>query len=68
MLPDVQGGGRGGRMLGTLLDALSAAGSPGVHLGVSPANLRAIGFYEHFRFAAEPSASSADELIMIRAL
>ena len=68
MLPDVQGGGRGGRMLGTLLDALAAAGSPGVHLGVSPANLRAIGFYEHFRFAAEPSASSADELIMIRAL
>ena len=34
MLPDVQGGGRGGAMLRTLLDALAAAGSPGVHLGV----------------------------------
>jgi ribosomal protein S18 acetylase RimI-like enzyme len=55
-------------MLGTLLDALAEAGSPGVHLGVSPANHRAIGFYRHFRFEAEPAASSADELVMIRAL
>jgi ribosomal protein S18 acetylase RimI-like enzyme len=68
MLPDVQGNGRGGRMLRTLLDALAEAGSPGVHLGVSPANHRAIGFYEHFGFAGDPSASSADELVMSRTL
>jgi ribosomal protein S18 acetylase RimI-like enzyme len=68
MLPDVQGNGRGGRMLRTLLDALAEAGSPGVHLGVSPANHRAIGFYRHFGFTDEPSASSADELVMSRKL
>jgi ribosomal protein S18 acetylase RimI-like enzyme len=68
MLPDVQGNGRGGRMLRTLLDALAEAGSPGVHLGVSAVNHRAIGFYQHFGFAADPSASSADELVMSRRL
>ncbi|KRA24580.1 hypothetical protein ASD65_09270 [Microbacterium sp. Root61] len=68
MLPDVQGGGRGGAMIRTLLDALTAAGSRGVHLGVSPANTRAIGFYEHLGFAAEPSASGRDELVMSRGL
>ena len=34
----------------TLFEALRAGGSPGVHLGVSEANQRAIGFYEHLGF------------------
>ena len=68
MLPDVQGGGRGGRMLRTMLDALTEAGSTGVHLGVAPANARAIGFYQHFGFEADPRGSSEGELLMHRAL
>jgi ribosomal protein S18 acetylase RimI-like enzyme len=43
-----QGGGR--RLMATLLDALRAAGSPGVHLGVSTRNERAVGFYRHLGF------------------
>jgi ribosomal protein S18 acetylase RimI-like enzyme len=42
-----QGRGHGVRLMATLLDALRAAGSPGVHLGVSTRNERAIGFYRH---------------------
>jgi ribosomal protein S18 acetylase RimI-like enzyme len=47
LLPPFQSGGWGRRLVHTLFDALRAAGSPGVHLGVSVANTRAIGFYEH---------------------
>jgi ribosomal protein S18 acetylase RimI-like enzyme len=47
LLPPFQSGGWGTRLMHTLFDALRAAGSPGVHLGVSEANTRAIGFYEH---------------------
>ncbi|QJW35677.1 GNAT family N-acetyltransferase [Cellulosimicrobium protaetiae] len=50
LLPAAQGGGNGRRLLGTLFDALRAAGSPGVHLGVSEDNVSAIGFYEHLGF------------------
>jgi len=45
-----QGQGHGRRLLATLLDALRAAGSPGVHLGVATRNERAIGFYRHVGF------------------
>lgn len=51
LLPRLQGGGYGRRLLETLLDALRAAGAPGVHLGVGLANHRAIGFYERMGFA-----------------
>jgi ribosomal protein S18 acetylase RimI-like enzyme len=47
LLPPYQSGGWGRRMMATLFDALRAGGSPGVHLGVSEANQRAIGFYAH---------------------
>ena len=47
LLPPFQSGGWGKRLISTLFDALRADGSPGVHLGVSEANQRAIGFYEH---------------------
>jgi ribosomal protein S18 acetylase RimI-like enzyme len=50
LLPEAQGSGWGRRMTDTLLDALGAAGSVGVHLGVSTANDRALGFYEHLGF------------------
>ena len=45
-----QGRGHGARLMATLLDALRAAGSPGVHLGVSTRNERAVGFYRHLGF------------------
>jgi ribosomal protein S18 acetylase RimI-like enzyme len=47
LLPDAQGGGWGRRMMDTIFDALRAAGSPGVHWGVSTANQPALGFYRH---------------------
>lgn len=50
LLPEGQGGGNGRRLLETLFDALRALGAPGVHLGVSLDNTRAIGFYEHLGF------------------
>lgn len=50
LLPAAQGGGNGRRLLETLFDALRAAGSPGVHLGVAEDNVSAIGFYEHLGF------------------
>jgi ribosomal protein S18 acetylase RimI-like enzyme len=57
LLPRTQGQGYGRRMMRTLLDALAARGAVGVHLGVSPANVRAQGFYRALGFgtlAAEP--------------
>ncbi|HVT54216.1 MAG TPA: GNAT family N-acetyltransferase [Dongiaceae bacterium] len=51
VLPRLQGQGVGGRLMQTLLDALRAAGSRGVHLVVSAGNPRAIGFYRHVGFA-----------------
>lgn len=64
MLPTVQGGGRGGAMIRTVLSALADAGSPGVHLGVAQANRNAIGFYEHLGFRTIVASSDADELVM----
>ena len=45
-----QGRGDGRRLLEALFEALRAAGSSGVHLGVSTRNKRAIGFYRHLGF------------------
>lgn len=50
LLPRLQGQGLGRRLMDTFLDALRARGSRGVHLGVSPANQHAIGFYRHYGF------------------
>ena len=45
LLPRLQGQGVGQRLIDLWLEALRAMGSRGVHLGVSPANTRAIRFY-----------------------
>lgn len=50
LLPSYQGGGWGRRMMEALFGSLRAAGSPGVHLGVSEANQRAIAFYDRLGF------------------
>lgn len=51
LLPRAQGRGLGTAMMTTLLNALRSLGSPGVHLGVSPSNERAVAFYKHLEFA-----------------
>jgi ribosomal protein S18 acetylase RimI-like enzyme len=50
LLPRMQGQGLGGKIMRTLLDALRAQGSRGVHLQVWARNQRAIGFYRHLGF------------------
>lgn len=50
LLPHLQGAGNGRRLIEVLLDSLAEAGSPGVHLGVSGRNERAIGFYRAVGF------------------
>jgi ribosomal protein S18 acetylase RimI-like enzyme len=50
LLPAAQGHGDGRRLIDRLLESLSAAGSPGVHLGVSSRNEHAIGFYRAVGF------------------
>jgi ribosomal protein S18 acetylase RimI-like enzyme len=51
LLPEAQRGGWGRALMERLHDALRADGSPGVHLGVSARNHRAIGFYAHLGYA-----------------
>jgi ribosomal protein S18 acetylase RimI-like enzyme len=50
LLPAAQGQGHGRALMQRLLDALAAAGSTGVHLGVARANQNAIGFYRRLGF------------------
>lgn len=50
LLPSVQGGGWGRRLIATLVEALRDRGSLGVHLGVAGDNTHAIGFYRHLGF------------------
>jgi ribosomal protein S18 acetylase RimI-like enzyme len=50
IVPRLQGGGSGRRLMAALTGALREQGSPGVHLGVHAANTRAIGFYRHVGF------------------
>jgi len=50
LLPEAQGEGWGRRLMRALEDLLRADGSPGVHLGVSSRNQRALGFYRHLGY------------------
>jgi ribosomal protein S18 acetylase RimI-like enzyme len=50
LLPAAQGRGHGRALTQRLLDALAAARSPGVHLGVAAGNQHAIGFYRRLGF------------------
>jgi ribosomal protein S18 acetylase RimI-like enzyme len=50
LLPEVQDGGWGRRLMERVHDALRADGAPGVHLGVSNRNPRALGFYFHLGY------------------
>jgi GNAT superfamily N-acetyltransferase len=50
LLPPFQGGGNGRALMETLMRALRDDGSPGLHLGVSAQNTRALSFYAHLGF------------------
>lgn len=50
LLPRAQGRGYGRRMVQQIMDGLRRRGSPGAHLGVSPINTRASGFYQRLGF------------------
>lgn len=51
LLPSLQGRGAGRALIDTLLAELTSRRVPGIHLGVSLGNVRAIGFYQHLGFA-----------------
>jgi ribosomal protein S18 acetylase RimI-like enzyme len=50
LLPEIQGQGWGRRAMEAMEDLLASAGSPGVHLGTSVRNARAIAFYRHLGY------------------
>jgi ribosomal protein S18 acetylase RimI-like enzyme len=66
LLPRLQGQGDGRRLLTALLDGLAAVGAPGIHLGVSTANQRAIGFYRRMGFTEVQTFTHS--LVMAREL
>lgn len=55
VLPEAQGGGWGRRLIERLCTELRGRGVPGLHLGVSDQNERALSFYEHVGFARAES-------------
>jgi ribosomal protein S18 acetylase RimI-like enzyme len=58
LLPRLQGRGLGRQLIETLLDALQASGSRGVHLHVGRANQRAAGFYRHVGLTELPATGA----------
>jgi ribosomal protein S18 acetylase RimI-like enzyme len=50
LLPEAQGAGWGRALMVAMHDSLRIDGSPGVHLGVSARNTRALGFYRHLGY------------------
>lgn len=54
LLPELQGKGFGRALIRTVLEALAARGVPALHLGVSPDNRGAQGFYRALGFAPLP--------------
>ena len=59
LVPRLQSGGHGRRLIGTLTGALRRRGSRGVHLAVPAGNVRAIGFYRHVGFSQLPGTGTA---------
>lgn len=60
LLPRAQRRGYGRQLLERNMSMLRRRGAPGVHLGVSPLNLRAIHFYEHLGFRELIRTGSGD--------
>ena len=64
LLPRLQGRGFGRRLIETLLAALRASGSGGVHLHVGRGNQRAAEFYRHVGLTELPAAGGARVFVM----
>lgn len=67
LLPRAQGSGMGRKAIFTLMRSLKGAGAPGLHLGVSPKNANALGFYRHLGFR-DSGVQAGDETMMTMAL
>ncbi|MAC78221.1 MAG: GNAT family N-acetyltransferase [Rhodobacteraceae bacterium] len=67
LLPRAQGGGMGRAAIFTLMRSLHDTGAPGLHLGVSPRNANALGFYRHLGFR-DSGVGGKDEAVMTIAL
>jgi len=57
VLPEHQGAGHGRALIETFLAAAAGRGARALHLGVAPANRRALGFYAHLGFHRIPITS-----------
>ena len=69
LLPRAQGQGVGVRAMQVLMQALAGAGAPGIHLGLSPRNLRAAHFYGKLGFQhLDPPGLWDDTIFMARVL
>jgi ribosomal protein S18 acetylase RimI-like enzyme len=64
LVPRLQSGGHGRRLISRFIEALREQGSRGVHLGVRPGNLRAIGFYRHLGFTELPGTEDSVVFVM----
>jgi ribosomal protein S18 acetylase RimI-like enzyme len=58
LVPRMQSGGHGRALIAAFTGELRRRGARGVHLGVRPANVRAIGFYRHVGFRELPADDS----------
>lgn len=69
LLPRAQGRGVGALAMQTMMQALATDGVPGIHLGVSPRNPRAMHFYGKLGFRhLDPPGIWNDTIYMARAL
>lgn len=68
LLPEAQGRGFGRALIERLCGQLASQGSPGVHLGVSARNERAIAFYRHLGFTEWEPADDGINLTFVRQL
>jgi len=69
LLPRAQGRGLGRRAMEVMLGALGAQGVPGIHLGLSARNGKALGFYERIGFrVADPPGILDDTIFVVKAL
>ncbi|HEU5421822.1 MAG TPA: GNAT family N-acetyltransferase [Streptosporangiaceae bacterium] len=64
LVPRLQSGGWGRKLIDTQLAALRQQGSPGVHLFVHPDNTRARGFYAHVGFTELPDGGDHAPFVM----
>ena len=63
ILPTRQGQGHGRALMEAAIEAVRSAGAIGMHLDVSPTNIRARGFYAHLGFVQGPCVNDLSYLV-----